>query len=458
MTRAFAEENSRPGVTSQEITTKIKAMVEEAKARYIIDHIDWNTQALPQDLIETEYGPRANGFAGETQFDLVTTAQLSGSRKRKSTEAAPLNTNPARPNKKKPNSLADRISKTHISKPQSVTTKSKFGDLEKRRQRFDVGNNGMGTTVQLQSPINDYTATNDDGPIVGTSEKLEKNFLRLTSAPNPAQVRSLPTLQLTLHFLINRWRDDHNYAYTCDQFKSLRQDLTVQHIKSEFTVRVYEAHARIALEQSDMGEYNQCQTQLTALYKENVPGCCGEFLAYRILYSLFTRDRASIGNLLADLTSADKRHAAVIHALQVRKALAAGNYHQYFKLYDDAPNMGGYLMDKSIDRERLAALARICKGFVYSPCGLFSADMSTGTSSFLLHLLAQSSHSRARKIVLNSSATMAVRSCWNRSMMGFVSCVLMLDKYSGDDREADGHCAVSLLWVCKSCEHLHTDR
>ena len=68
-----------------------------------------------------------------------------------------------------------------------------------------------------------------------------------------------------------------------------------------------------------------------------------------------------MNDVLSDLTPADKSEQAVQHALNVRSALALGNYHKFFKLYLTVPNMGGYLMDMFIERERFSAMARICK-------------------------------------------------------------------------------------------------
>lgn len=51
----------------------------------------------------------------------------------------------------------------------------------------------------------------------------------------------------------------------------------------------------------------------------------------------------------------------VQHALMVRSSLAKGNYHKFFRLYENAPNMGGYLIDQFVNRERIDSLIVICK-------------------------------------------------------------------------------------------------
>ncbi|KAI7866152.1 SAC3/GANP/Nin1/mts3/eIF-3 p25 family-domain-containing protein [Spinellus fusiger] len=201
----------------------------------------------------------------------------------------------------------------------------------------------------------------DKHTIIGTCAKLEKQYLRLTSAPDPSTVRPLAILKKTLDLLKNKWRTEQNYTYICDQFKSMRQDLTVQRIRNEFTVQVYEIHARIALEKGDLGEYNQCQSQLKQLYVNGISGNVMEFTAYRILYLLHTQNWSDINSTMAEVTPEQKRDEAVQHALQVRSSMATSNYHRFFRLYLSAPNMGGYLMDQFIERERVNALIVLCK-------------------------------------------------------------------------------------------------
>ncbi|RPD64260.1 hypothetical protein L226DRAFT_533569 [Lentinus tigrinus ALCF2SS1-7] len=199
--------------------------------------------------------------------------------------------------------------------------------------------------------------------IVGTSTEIFKDYLRLTSEPKPEQIRPYHVLQETLNQLKKKWREKATYNWICSQFKSLRQDLTVQRIKNEFTVTVYEIHARMALEVGDMVEYNQCQAMLRNLYELGIPGKVEEFTAYRILMLLHGRNRSDLNLYVGQLTERQKSDPAVRHALFVQRAVAMGNYHALFDLYLNAPNMGAYIMDHFIDRERIRALMVMTKAY-----------------------------------------------------------------------------------------------
>jgi hypothetical protein len=203
----------------------------------------------------------------------------------------------------------------------------------------------------------------DQHTIVGTSQEIFKDYLRLTSDPKPDQIRPYHVLQQTLTELKKRWREKVPYNWICSQFKSLRQDLTVQRIKNDFTVAVYEIHARMALEVADMVEYNQCQSSLKSLYELGIPGNVEEFTAYRILLLLHGRNRSELNLYVSQLTSKQKASPAVKHALAVQRALALGNYHAFFEQYLNVPNMGAYIMDHFVDRERLRALFIMTKAY-----------------------------------------------------------------------------------------------
>ena len=69
-----------------------------------------------------------------------------------------------------------------------------------------------------------------------------------------------------------------------------------------------------------------------------------------------------MASLLAQLTPNEKADTGVHHALQVHAALATSNYVRFFRLFNTAPNMSGYIMDHFVERERVTALGIMCKG------------------------------------------------------------------------------------------------
>jgi len=211
-------------------------------------------------------------------------------------------------------------------------------------------------------------------PVRGTCEDLEKDYLRLTAPPDPASVRPTRILAAALARLKALWRaGDADYPWMCGQLKAIRLDLTVQRVRTPFTVHVYETHARVALESADLNEYNQCQTQLRELYAATGltdAGHQAEFVAYRVLYYLYLNysgstdaGQAELLKILAETPASARNAAPVVHALRVREALARGNAYAFFRLHAAAPNMGGYLLDRFSDAVRADAAAKILRAY-----------------------------------------------------------------------------------------------
>ncbi|KAG4434539.1 hypothetical protein IFR05_009980 [Cadophora sp. M221] len=360
--RSFQSDNLLEDVSRDDMEKKLKETIAAASDNNTLDTTDWDNLLLPQQMIHQERAQaKAMAWTKESLEMRIGTMNghansnhaVSVSKKRKSQEIGGDDNSipPWRTN----NRIEDRITDKRQQPFQEEKLSKSQKNLEKRLRRFDGGYK----STYARSPSPEPSS----GPVVGTCQVLEKQYFRLTSAPVPSQVRPEPILRQTLDLLKKKWKKEGNYSYICDQFKSMRQDLTVQRIKNEFTVTVYEIHARIALEKGDLGEYNQCQTQLRALYTQNLGGNPVEFKAYRILYFIHTSNRTALNDVLADLTTAEKEEKAIKHALGVRSALALGNYHRFFRLYLDTPNMGAYLMDMFVVRERLVALSNICKAY-----------------------------------------------------------------------------------------------
>ncbi|PHH75817.1 hypothetical protein CDD80_2036 [Ophiocordyceps camponoti-rufipedis] len=356
--RSFLPANDDPTVSRAELENKLKETIGTAKENGSLYRIDWDSMPLPQDMVKAEREAMLKHGSCTSAVANLSLHALN-SKKRKSSEIAAddaLESVPWRRSANGRNTLESRISHPERRFATDNAKSSKFQrEANKRKRRFENEYNAVAHRSPSPTPPS-------SGPIVGTSEALEKKYLRLTAPPVASNVRPERILRQTLDLLKKKWRKEGNYSYICDQLKSMRQDLTVQHIKNDFTVSVYELHARIALEKGDIGEYNQCQTQLRSLYGLGLKGNPIEFKAYRILYFLHTANRSGLNDTLTALTTTEKEEKPIKHALAVRTSLALRDHHRFFQLFMDTPNMGAYLMDMFVMRERLAAICDICKG------------------------------------------------------------------------------------------------
>ncbi|KAJ9545533.1 hypothetical protein OSB04_025240 [Centaurea solstitialis] len=266
--------------------------------------------------------------------------------------------------RKRRESRSKRFEKNHANRAvYTPTTKNKnigAGNLYTRRASASV--------LASSSSSNDGGASRavedidwDSLTVKGTCQEVEKRYLRLTSAPDPATVRPEEVLEKALLMV---QESQKNYLYKCDQLKSIRQDLTVQRIRNELTVKVYETHARLAIEVGDMSEINQCQSQLQTLYGEGIKGCHMEFSAYNLLsVILHSNNNRDLLSVMSRLSVEARKDEAVKHALAVRAAVTSGNYVSFFRLYKIAPNLNTCLMDLYIEKMRYAALKCITRSY-----------------------------------------------------------------------------------------------
>lgn len=270
---------------------------------------------------------------------------------------------------------ADQARKRRASRfSTQQSTNEALNGLSKKRKKGQY----QYSTPVLQNPSPPTVLTQEDienMKVVGTCQTLEKDYFRLTSAPDPNTVRPEAVLRRALKFVLEKWENEKNRnkeinSYVLSQFKSLRQDLTLQHIKNDLTVQVYETHARIALEIGDLNEYNQCQTQLKQLYASGLKGSEMEFTAYRVLYYLYLQGNKKYQNgsqdmlhLMSSLPNSALSHSSVQHAFSIRKALLQENYHRFFDLFKHTPGLGNCILGLMITGYRYKVLQRMFKAY-----------------------------------------------------------------------------------------------
>lgn len=231
--------------------------------------------------------------------------------------------------------------------------------------------------------------------ILGRCQNLEKPYLRLTSEPNPETVRPLSVLKKTYNMLMEKYEGQKaSYHYLCDQFKSMRQDLRVQILENEFTIKVYQSHARIALENGDIGEFNQCQSRLITLFElPNIKhSCLEEFTSYRILYYILTEDHGAITSLRLKLMTENFsvfKHPLVQQAFQLARTQLVGDYHNFMRIHSSMEGLGKKLVDFFIGKEKLKSLLTICRSYNQVPLEFLQKEFQfqnvESTIDFLSH-------------------------------------------------------------------------
>lgn len=270
-----------------------------------------------------------------------------------------------------------------------------------RQQQQKRGHLGGGG-VQQRMPLKNFSpyaaiGLGGIGPnyaqlnIVGTCMDIEKSFFRLTAAPDPSQVRPIHVLTQSLEKVKRKYKDSRDYRYASDQLKSIRQDLMIQNVRNNFTVTVYETNARVALENKDREEFNQCQNQLKQLYKM-VTGCANrwEFSSYRLLYYIYMKNTLDVAYLLDELVPEAITDECMGFALMIWDAWSMGNYIKLFRLYAKAPKMAGYVMDMLVDRERTEFLDSILKSYRPDiPLGVVANWLQMDSERTLVEFLAQ---------------------------------------------------------------------
>lgn len=247
-----------------------------------------------------------------------------------------------------------------------VTDRNRVAALYERDFRGAAGEGGSSPySVRAQNGDEELAFE----PVVGTCEVVEKDYLRLTTAPKPDMVRPPRVLREAVRRVKAYWTErERDYDWVCRQMKSVRQDYKVQHVEDADAVDAYETHARIALERGDLGEFNTCVAQVQELYKKvgQAESVQDEFASYRILYNLLVgASEWEQGKILAQFSSVERNRPATRFALRIRQAVISGNYHSYFRLSFDTPprTMISYLLVHFHDQMRCRALSAMAAAY-----------------------------------------------------------------------------------------------
>uniref|UniRef100_A0A0G4HJU1 SAC3/GANP/THP3 conserved domain-containing protein n=1 Tax=Chromera velia CCMP2878 TaxID=1169474 RepID=A0A0G4HJU1_9ALVE len=213
----------------------------------------------------------------------------------------------------------------------------------------------------------EFNAFRTQANFIGTSDQLEKEYLRLTDAPREEEVRPEPVLREALpHVIRKAGMERKSWKWLGDQMRAIRQDMKVQRIENDLTVKVYENNADLAIENGDLGQFNVCVTQLGHLYRlSSVPSDAktrkNEYHAIRYVYLIVNGLKDAIMKEMGQMSTEEKVDQGMVWAEKFRKALQLQNWVKVFTLFTTAPYRIPALLQLYRDKLRMNAIRVLVK-------------------------------------------------------------------------------------------------
>ncbi|KAK8890160.1 hypothetical protein M9Y10_034920 [Tritrichomonas musculus] len=203
--------------------------------------------------------------------------------------------------------------------------------------------------------------------LVGTSTSLEKEYLRLAGDQvlDSSMFRPLPVLKESLQYCLSKFNKNKDYEYISEQLRSIRQDLTVQHIEDVFNVTVYETHAKLAIQNNDWGNFNQSMGPLEILYSKKLgsfENIC-EFWMYRIIYLFGVDDIDGLCSFIPRINHNVFISKDVQFAIKVWKIAQSGEWMKYFSIMKKSNPFIKSVMTLKAQSLRITALSCLCRAF-----------------------------------------------------------------------------------------------
>ena len=94
---------------------------------------------------------------------------------------------------------------------------------QKKRSRSERFKDQLLNTSSSSNEIEEELQISSPKRLKGRSTKLERPYLRLTSAPQPSLVRPLNILKQALENIKQKYLQNEDYPFACEQLKSIRQ-------------------------------------------------------------------------------------------------------------------------------------------------------------------------------------------------------------------------------------------